>query len=111
MIHDVVAAVYKGGYSIELEFDDGKRGAVDFSKYLEEGGVFERFKDLDFFRSFSINTELGTLTWGDEIDIAPETLYAQATGSGLPEWMEEEGNTANHRLHTASQNATRFSGR
>ncbi len=25
---------------------------------------------------------------GDEIDIAPETLYANATGSGLPAWME-----------------------
>jgi hypothetical protein len=40
MIHDVVAAVYKGGYRIELEFDDGNRGVVDFSKYLDKGGVF-----------------------------------------------------------------------
>ena len=28
MIHDLVAAVYRGGYRIELEFDDGKRGIV-----------------------------------------------------------------------------------
>ncbi len=64
MIHDVVRAIYKGAYAIELEFDDGKRGIVDFSKYLQEGGVFERFKDMEFFRSLSVNEELGTLTRG-----------------------------------------------
>jgi hypothetical protein len=94
MIHDLVAAIYRGGYQIELEFDDGARGVVDFTKYLERGGVFERFRDMEFFRGFSVNKELGTLTWADEVDIAPETLYAQATDSALPEWMESEGKAA-----------------
>ncbi len=99
MIHDVVAAEYRGGYLIELEFDDGKRGVVDFSKYLDKGGVFERFKDMEFFRGFSVNEQLGILTWEDEVDVAPETLYAEATGSGLPSWMEiDEDQTANQRL-------------
>jgi len=112
MIHDVVAAVYKGGYRIELEFDDGARGVVDFTKYVGRAGVFERLKDIEFFRQFSVNEELGTLTWGDEIDIAPETLYAEATGGGLPDWMESDGDeTANQRLHSDPQNASRFSGR
>ena len=35
MLHDVVSAIYQGGYLIELEFDDGQRGTVDFTKYLE----------------------------------------------------------------------------
>jgi hypothetical protein len=90
MIHDVISAKYKGGYNIEIEFDDGKLGTIDFSTYLDKGGVFDRFKDLDFFKAFSVNEELGTLTWGDEIDIAPETLYANATGLGFPAWMNAE---------------------
>ena len=90
MLHDVIAAVYKGGYSIEVEFDDGRRGTIDFSNYVEKGGVFNRFKDMDFFRRFTVNEETNTLTWDDEIDIAPETLYAEATGLGLPDWMEVE---------------------
>ncbi len=94
MIPDVVSAVYKGGYRIEVEFDDGKKGVVDFSRYLERGGVFERFKDIAFFRSFLVNEELGVLTWGDEIDVAPETLYAEGTGSALPSWMEPDTKTA-----------------
>jgi len=98
MIHDVVAAVYTSGYRIELEFDNGERGLVDFTKYVERGGVFERLKDMEFFRGFSVNEELGTLTWGDEIDIAPETLYAEATGGGLPHWMESEGDQTANRV-------------
>ena len=90
MLHDVVSAVYRGGYLIELEFDDGRSGTVDFTKYLERRGVFERFRDLEFFRSFTINKELGVLTWGDDIDIAPETLYAAATGTDLPAWMDPD---------------------
>jgi hypothetical protein len=31
MMHDVVAASYKGGYKIEVTFDDGNGGVVDFS--------------------------------------------------------------------------------
>ena len=90
MLHDVVSATYLGGYRIELEFDDGRRGTVDFSKYVERRGVFERFRDLEFFRIFTVNEELGVLTWGNEIDIAPETLYAEATGTALPAWMKPE---------------------
>lgn len=88
MIHDVISAVYKKDYKIEIEFDDGEKGIMDFSKYLNRGGVFKRFKDIDFFRSFKVNTELGILTWQNEIDIAPETLYAEVTGNPLPDWME-----------------------
>ncbi|SHE49465.1 Protein of unknown function [Desulfacinum infernum DSM 9756] len=88
MIQDVISAKYQGDYKIELTFEDGATGVVDFAKYLSKGGVFERFKDLEFFKNFRIHEELGVLTWGDAIDIAPETLYAEATGSALPDWME-----------------------
>ena len=47
-------------------------------------------RDLTFFREFRVNEELGALTWGKEIDIAPETLYAAATGASLPGWMVKD---------------------
>ena len=65
-------------------------GVVDFAPYLQRGGVFSRFRDIAFFREFRVNPELGVLTWQNEIDIAPEMLYAQATGSPLPDWMTPE---------------------
>ena len=89
-LHDVVSATYKDDYRIELTFDNGERGVVDFSAYLQRGGVFKRFQDVSFFREFRVDRELGTLTWAGEIDVAPETLYAQATGAPLPDWMVSE---------------------
>lgn len=86
-LHDVVTATYQGGNQIELEFDDGRRGTVDFSKNPDRKGVFEQFRDLEFFRNFTVNEEIEVLTWGSEIDIAPETLYAEATGGPFPPWM------------------------
>ena len=93
MLHDVVSAIYRYDYLIEIEFDDGQRGIVDFAKYLEWRGVFERFRDIEFFRNFVVNKELGILTWNNEIDIALETLYAEATGTTLPAWMEPKKNS------------------
>jgi hypothetical protein len=45
--------------------------------------------------NFTVNHELGTLTWQNEIDIAPETLYSEATGSPLPDWVEADEDSAN----------------
>ncbi|WP_181550050.1 DUF2442 domain-containing protein [Desulfosalsimonas propionicica] len=73
---------------MEVTFEDCVTGIVDFSKYLNQGSVFEKFNCIEFFKNFSINKELGVLTWGDdEVDIAPETLYADATNAPLPDWM------------------------
>lgn len=76
MIHDVVSAEYKEGYKIEVVFKNGLRGIVNLSAFLLRGGVFNRFRDMDFFRDFQANEEFGTLTWGDEVDISPR-LYTR----------------------------------
>ena len=101
MTPDIIDAVYKSDYLVEFFFDNGKSGVVDFSKYLKRGGVFKKFKSMDFFRNFKINKDLGVITWADELDIAPETLYAEATGASLPSWMEKDKEIkSNHRLHS-----------
>jgi len=103
MIKDIVFASYKGEYKIELTFEDGASGIVDFSKYLSRGGVFNKFRDIDFFKDFKINEDLGVLTWSNEIDIAPETLYADTTNSKLPDWMDaQDTNSANMSLQPTS---------
>jgi len=88
MVPDVVSAIYKGKYRLEIVFEDGKTGVVDFEQYINEGGVFAKLRDLNAFLSFFIDRELGSLAWPGDIDIAPETLYSEATGEPLPRWME-----------------------
>ncbi len=89
MIHDVVKAEYKADYKIRLVFDDGEAGLVDFSKFIAKGGGFKKLENHEFFKNFTINEDLGVICWNNEIDIAPETLYSEATNTPLPEWMTE----------------------
>lgn len=87
MYYDVKSARYCDGYKIQLSFADGKWGVVDFQPYLQKGGVFEKFKDLNFFKNFHINEEVGVLSWENDIDIAPETVYFTATKLPMPGWV------------------------
>ncbi len=86
MYYDVKSAQYCDGYKIRLSFEDGKGGVVDFQPYLHKGGVFEKFRDINFFKKFSINQEVGVLSWEGDIDIAPETIYSAATKLPMPRW-------------------------
>jgi len=96
-MHDVISAKYLDGYKIEVAFDNGKSGVANFSEYPDRGGVFARFKDMNFFKSCQVNEELGVLAWGEEIDIAPETLYSLATGESFPEWMVAEDSDRDYK--------------
>lgn len=87
MYYDAIEAKYIEGYKLEITFENGKRGIIDFKDYSKLGGVFSRFSDLEYFKKFYINQEIGVLCWPDGVDIAPETLYSEATGEPLPSWM------------------------
>jgi hypothetical protein len=87
MYYDVIEAIYVEDYKLHLTFENGRSGVVDFLKYIQKGGIFAPLKDLDFFIQFTINHDLGIVTWGDTVDIAPEILYAEATQEPLPSWM------------------------
>ncbi|HLQ01326.1 MAG TPA: hypothetical protein VK143_03400 [Burkholderiales bacterium] len=40
------------------------------------GPVFEPLKNIDYFRRFTVHTELHTLVWPNGADFAPEFLRA-----------------------------------
>jgi hypothetical protein len=90
MYVDLVKIKYLDGYKLELKFEDGKKGVVDFTPHFKKGGAFRRLRDLEYFKKAYVNKELGVLCWPDGLDIAPETLYSEATGKPLPPWMAEE---------------------
>ncbi|MBI5748193.1 MAG: DUF2442 domain-containing protein [Nitrospinae bacterium] len=94
MYYDVSEARHIEGYKIELVFKNGKKGIIDLKEYLYKGGVFNRFSEIEYFKQFYVNKEVGTLCWPDGLDIAPETLYHEATGESLPAWMRPEKTAA-----------------
>lgn len=80
MYYDLIKADYINDFKIKLVFEDGTAGIVDLEKIIEKGGVFTELKDQKKFKLFFIHKELKVLTWDNESDIAPETLYKLAVG-------------------------------
>lgn len=59
-------------YTLELEFDNGERGIFDMQPYLQFP-VFQPLKDKSFFKK--AHATMGFVSWDDEIDMSPDTLY------------------------------------
>ena len=77
----LVEATPTSGYTVHARFEDGVAADVDLSYLPAYGGVFEPLHDLDYFRRLQANAEAGTITWPNEADIAPETLYERASNA------------------------------
>lgn len=88
MYYDVIEVKCLDDFRLHLTFDDGKSGVLDCKPIIAKGGVFARLRNPEVFERVKINPELGVVTWDDEVDIAPETAYSEATGAPLPDWME-----------------------
>ena len=78
---DLIDAVYIENYKIHLFFEDKINGIVDFSDYIGKGVVFSKFRDIEYFKNFQINKDIGTICWDDNVDISPETLYLKVTNN------------------------------
>ncbi len=87
MYWDISNLEYLNGYRLHLTFENGKEGVVELSSYKERSGVFSKFSDIDYFRK--VYVDHGVLTWPNNVDIAPETIYSLATGEPLPDWVEK----------------------
>ena len=73
MFIEVLKAEYVDGYRIRLWFNNNVTKVVDLKSSLK-GIVFERLKDLDFFKRLSV--KYNTVEWENGADFAPEYLLA-----------------------------------
>jgi hypothetical protein len=74
MDYIVVEARYVRDYVLWLKFRDGTAGEIDLERELW-GEIFEPLKDLEYFRCFTLEPELGTVSWPNGADFAPEFLH------------------------------------
>lgn len=91
MYWDITSAEYEAEYRIRVRFRDGKSGVVDLKPLIDKGGVFSALREIDAFRAFSIDPEWHVLSWEDgRLDVAPETIYEEATGERILPRVAEE---------------------
>jgi hypothetical protein len=74
-MHEVKDARYVNSYILEIEFEDGKKKRIDFKKYLY-GEVFAPLNDLERFKNFRVDKQLGTIVWDTGADFCPDFLYS-----------------------------------
>jgi hypothetical protein len=67
------------GHVLILTFDNGEQRRFDMRPFLRYP-VFRRLENPGFFALARV--DYGTVTWPGEIDIAPETLYAESVPLG-----------------------------
>ncbi len=63
------------GFQLTLEFSNGVTRMFDASPYLNHG-VFTRLKDPVLFSQARVN--YGTVTWPNELDISPDTIWLES---------------------------------
>lgn len=91
MYWDITSAEYVDGYRIAVRFRDGESGTVDLRSLIDKGGVFAELRDIDVFKAFSIESDWHVLSWlAGRIDIAPESLYEEATGKAELQRVAED---------------------
>mgnify|MGYP000850053431 FL=1 len=66
---------YLHDYELLITFSNGEKRGYD-GQYDITQGIFTQLKNKAFFARARI--ERGTVVWNDELDIAPEALYAES---------------------------------
>lgn len=72
------AVAPRDGCRIWLHYSDGTAGEVDLSHLIGKG-VFQAWRNRQFFESVRLG-ESGTIAWGENIELCPDSLYIQLTG-------------------------------
>ena len=78
MLKDVVSAKVIADYRLNLRFEDGVEGVLDF----------EPLRDPAYFAMVRVDPELGTVVWPNGADLDPDVLSSRLTG--LPVLQQQQ---------------------
>jgi hypothetical protein len=74
-MYKVIEAKPNKDHTLDIRFKDGSLRRFDVKPYLE----MEVFQELKSFKYFStVKVDYGTVTWPNEQDISPDTLYIES---------------------------------
>jgi len=73
-MHFVREASYISNYKLLLTFDDETVRLADLELYLD-GSIFEPLRDIEYFKTVRVDSELDTIVWENGADMSPDFLY------------------------------------
>ena len=76
-VPEIIETKWINGYLVQITFGDLKKASVDLKKFLGRG-IFKELTNIEKFKRFKVDAELGTIVWPNGADIAPEVLYQEA---------------------------------
>jgi hypothetical protein len=72
-------------YVLHLTFSTGEEAELNMeARVVGRGGVFEPLEDIGYFAQVIVDPEAHTLVWPNGLDLDPDVLYSEATGTPLP---------------------------
>jgi len=73
-------------YVLHLKFTTDEEADIDLGPRIRgRGGVFSLLEEIDYFARVTVDPEAQTLVWPNGVDLDPDVLYSEATGTPLPE--------------------------
>jgi hypothetical protein len=81
MYWGVVEVKAEGSYSLSLRFKDGLTGRIQL-RQENLTGVLAPLRDEQFFKQVFI--DCGAVAWPGEIDLAPDSMYAEVATQCRP---------------------------
>lgn len=73
-MHFITEVKYEVGYRLLLTFEDGSMRRVDLTTHLD-GEMFEPLREINLFRTATLNTDIDTVVWDNGADMSPDFLY------------------------------------
>jgi len=73
-MHYITDVEYDSKFKLALQFEDGGWRIADLKEHLE-GEVFEPLRELSFFQTVVLNSDIDTVAWENGADMSPDFLY------------------------------------
>lgn len=85
MFPRIIDVAHLQGYVLHLVFANGEEADLDLEeRIVGRGGVFVPLQDISYFAQVTVDPEAHTLVWPNGVDLDPDVLYSEATGTPLP---------------------------
>lgn len=78
LLNEITALRQVGPFRLELVYNDGATFTVDFLTYAQDGGVFGRLADPEYFGQVQIGEGHGYIEWPDGLDFCADALRMDA---------------------------------